>query len=115
MVIELRHRDWSVVGIHGAKTRDERQKALDAFKSGSSSILVLDRRCSSAAGRRPCALRRPLRPTGERGRLREPGASSSDGSGMAYAFLAPDDARHPKEPVSHLLDSGEKVILGFSK
>ncbi|KAH7986737.1 probable ATP-dependent RNA helicase DDX5 [Rhipicephalus sanguineus] len=41
MVIELRHRDWSVVGIHGAKTRDERQKALDAFKSGSSSILVL--------------------------------------------------------------------------
>ncbi|XP_037528563.1 ATP-dependent RNA helicase p62 [Rhipicephalus sanguineus] len=53
MVIELRHRDWSVVGIHGAKTRDERQKALDAFKSGSSSILVLDRRCSSAAGRRP--------------------------------------------------------------
>ncbi|XP_037503068.1 probable ATP-dependent RNA helicase DDX5 [Rhipicephalus sanguineus] len=41
MVLELRHGDWSVVGIHGAKARDERQKALDAFKSGSSSILVL--------------------------------------------------------------------------
>ncbi|KAL1469056.1 hypothetical protein MTO96_004789 [Rhipicephalus appendiculatus] len=33
--------DYVQFGIHGSKTRSERQRALDAFKSGSSSILVV--------------------------------------------------------------------------
>ncbi|KAL1478522.1 hypothetical protein MTO96_016207 [Rhipicephalus appendiculatus] len=41
IVLELLLRNWSVVGIHGAMTRDERRRALDAFKSGFSSILVV--------------------------------------------------------------------------
>ncbi|KAH8035463.1 hypothetical protein HPB51_005651 [Rhipicephalus microplus] len=40
-VFELQLRGWSVTGIHGAKTRDERRRAMDAFKSGLSSILVV--------------------------------------------------------------------------
>ncbi|KAH7934839.1 hypothetical protein HPB52_001023 [Rhipicephalus sanguineus] len=111
MVLELRHRDWSVVGIHGAKTRDERRKALDAFKSGSSSILVLTdvatQRLDVDRVRFVVHYDRPANADVYVNRVNC--ASGCDGSGMAYAFLAPDDARHAKELVSHLLDSGEKI------
>ncbi|KAH7935453.1 hypothetical protein HPB52_008071 [Rhipicephalus sanguineus] len=111
MVLELRHRDWSVVGIHGAKARDERQKALNAFKSGSSSILVLTdvaaQRLDVDRVRFVVHYDRPANADVYVNRVN--GASGCDGSEMAYAFLAPDDARHAKELVSHLLDSGEKI------
>ncbi|KAH7936096.1 hypothetical protein HPB52_018163 [Rhipicephalus sanguineus] len=111
MVLELRHRDWAVVGIHGAKTRDERQKALDAFKSGSSSILVLTDVAAQQldVDRVRFVVHYDRPPSADVYVNRVNYASSCDGSGMAYAFLAPDDARHAKELVCHLLDSGEKV------
>ncbi|XP_037528578.1 uncharacterized protein LOC119405822 [Rhipicephalus sanguineus] len=111
MVLELRHGDWSVVGIHGANMRDERQKALDAFKSGSSSILVL----TDVAAQRLDVDRVRFVVHYDRAANADVSvnrvncASGCDGSRMAYAFLAPDDARHAKELVSHLLDSGEKI------
>ncbi|XP_037528579.1 probable ATP-dependent RNA helicase DDX5 [Rhipicephalus sanguineus] len=110
-VLELQLRNWSVLGIHGGKTRDERRRALEALKSGSSSILVvtdlaaqqLDVDHARFVVHYDC----PANADAYVSRVNY--ASHCDGSGTAYAFLAPDDARHAKELVSHLLDSGEKV------
>ncbi|KAH7986107.1 hypothetical protein HPB52_025203 [Rhipicephalus sanguineus] len=98
MVLELRHGDWSVVGIHGAKARDERQKALDAFKSGSSSILVL----TDVAAQR-------LDVDRVRFVVHYDRPANADVYVNRVNCASGYDARHAKELVSHLLDSGEKI------
>ncbi|KAL1478494.1 hypothetical protein MTO96_016187 [Rhipicephalus appendiculatus] len=110
-VLKLRLRDWSVVGIHGAKTRDERRRVLDAFNSGASSVLV----ATDVAAQQLDVDRvrflvhydRPANVDVYVNRVNY--ASHSDGSGVAYAFLAPDDAHYAKELVSHMRDAGQEV------
>lgn len=110
-VFELQLRGWSVAGIHGAKTRDERRRAMDAFKSGLSSILVVTdvaaQQVDVGCVRYVVHYDRPANADVYVNRVNC--ASHCDGSGVAYAFLAPDDARHAKELVFYLRDAGQEV------
>ncbi|KAH7934983.1 probable ATP-dependent RNA helicase DDX5 [Rhipicephalus sanguineus] len=110
-VLELRLRDWSAVGIHGGKTRDERRWALDVFKSDSLNILVVTDVASQLLDvdrvRFVVHYDRPASSDIYVNRVNY--ASLCDGSGTAYAFLDPDDARHAKELVCHLQDVGQEV------
>ncbi|KAH8036306.1 hypothetical protein HPB51_024642 [Rhipicephalus microplus] len=111
-VFELQLRGWSVAGIHGAKTRDERRRAMDAFKSGLSSILVVTdvaaQQVDVGCVRYVVHYDRPANADVYVNRVNC--ASHCDGSGVAYAFLAPDDARHAKELVFYLRDAGQEEM-----
>ncbi|KAL1475291.1 hypothetical protein MTO96_037391 [Rhipicephalus appendiculatus] len=105
-------KDWSAVGIHGAKSRLEREWALDGLRSGVASVLVMTDVATQRVvdvGAVRCIVNYENPASGDVYATRVSYASRSQSSGSAYTFLAPDDARSARELVSYLVDAGQKV------
>ncbi|KAL1463907.1 hypothetical protein MTO96_043139 [Rhipicephalus appendiculatus] len=112
IVTDLRLQDWSAVGIHGAKSRLEREWALDGLRSGVASVLVMTDVATQRVvdvGAVRCIVNYENPASGDVYATRVSYASRSQSSGSAYTFLAPDDARSARELVSYLVDAGQKV------
>ncbi|KAL1486258.1 hypothetical protein MTO96_047035 [Rhipicephalus appendiculatus] len=112
IVTDLRLQDWSAVGIHGAKSRLEREWALDGLRSGVASVLVMTDVATQRVvdvGAVRCIVNYENPASGDVYATRVSYASRPQSSGSAYTFLAPDDARSARELVSYLVDAGQKV------
>lgn len=110
---ELRIRDWSAVAVHGAKTRRERQWALDGFTSGVSTVLVMTDLATvhmdDVGGGISCVVNYDIPSGGDIYVRRVSHASGMLNSGWAYTFVSGDDVCGAKELMSFLQDAGQVV------
>ncbi|KAL1478526.1 hypothetical protein MTO96_016211 [Rhipicephalus appendiculatus] len=116
-VLELQLRDWCAIGIHGSKTRGDRQRALHAFKSGSCCILVVTdvaaQQLEVDRVRFVVHYDRPANADVYMNRVNY--ALQCDGSGMAYAFWLPTTRVMRKSSSPTLKTPTRRFTLGFSK
>ncbi|KAH8035493.1 hypothetical protein HPB51_005775 [Rhipicephalus microplus] len=98
LVTSLRLRDWPVVGIHGQKSKTEREWALNAFRFGGMLILVatdLVARDLYAEDVR-FVVNYDYPRSSDDYALRVKHAIRDDGKGRAYTFLTPTQNRTPE-------------------
>ncbi|KAH7935642.1 hypothetical protein HPB52_010906 [Rhipicephalus sanguineus] len=111
LVCNLRLQGWLAVGIHGKKTEQERDYALNALRVGKVSILV----ATDAAASTLTALKVRLvvsydYPSSEDEYSRRfMNAARPGGTGVMCTFLAPDETRRAKEVISLLRKAKQNI------
>ncbi|XP_037528246.1 probable ATP-dependent RNA helicase DDX5 [Rhipicephalus sanguineus] len=99
LVLTLRSRGCPAVGIHGNKTEQEHQCALDALRSGKAPVLVATDVATRALEldnvRYVVSCDHPIHSSDLLRRFRH--AARPDGTGRMYTFLRPDEREHAKE------------------
>ncbi|KAL1467968.1 hypothetical protein MTO96_041794 [Rhipicephalus appendiculatus] len=111
LVSSLRLRDWPAVGIHGKKTEQEREWALNALRFGTMLVLVatdvVARDLDVEDVRFVVNYDYPR--TSDQYALRVKHAVRDDGKGRAYTFLTPTQSRNAEELMRILRDAGQEV------
>ncbi|KAL1447876.1 hypothetical protein MTO96_044196 [Rhipicephalus appendiculatus] len=111
LVSSLRLRDWPAVGIHGKKTEQEREWALNALRFGTMLVLV----ATDAVARDldvedvRFVVNYDYPRTSDQYALRVKHAVRDDGKGRAYTFLTPTQSRNAEELMRILRDAGQEV------
>ncbi|KAH7935792.1 probable ATP-dependent RNA helicase DDX5 [Rhipicephalus sanguineus] len=99
LVLTLRSRGCPAVGIHGNKTEQEHQWALEALRSGKAPVLVATDVATRAVEldnvRYVVSCDHPIHSSDLLRRFRH--AARPDGTGRMYTFLRPNERVHAKE------------------
>ncbi|KAL1458866.1 hypothetical protein MTO96_043406 [Rhipicephalus appendiculatus] len=117
IVSNLRFQGWPAVGIHGKKTEQERDYAMNALRFGTVSILVATDVAHSALAALKVRLvvSYDYPSSGDEYSRRLKYAARPDGKGVKCTFLAPYETQHAKELVSLLREAKQNIPAQLRK